>query len=413
MKIKTEPQINMKNLLDVRGDFPIFSELRNFHYLDSAATAQKPEVVLKTIDHYYRAHNANPRRGVSHVSNKATELVEQARQKVAQFIGTADPSTVVFTKSTTESLNIVAHGWAKTHLKAGDEILLSEMEHHSNLIPWQQAARATGAGLRSIPVSNSGEIDLERAKELITATTKLVAITHVSNVFGSTTPLKKIINLAHQHKAVVVVDGAQAVAHLPINVTDLDADFYAFSGHKLYGPMGVGVLYGKKALLEQTEPLQYGGSMIEHVTYQDATWDTVPHKFEGGTLDVAAIVGLASAINYLKQFSWEDIAEHEQKLIKTIVSRLQKMPRVKLYAPRSDHASVVSFNVEGIHPHDVSEVLDARNVTVRSGHHCAMPIMDKLGISGTVRASIGLYNNYDDVDALISGVEAAIGRFNG
>ncbi len=380
-------------------------------YLDSAATSQKPRVVMNAMQRYYDLHNANPRRGISHLSSQASELVERARQTVTKFIN-APSRSVVYTKNTTEGLNMVVHGWANKILKAGDQIMLTEMEHHANLIPWQVVAKATGATLIFISVDDAGQIDLAQYKRLLSEKTKIVATTHVSNVFGTIMPIKQIAAAAHRVGAIVVVDGAQAVPHIPVNVQDLDADFYAFSSHKMYGPTGVGVLYGKAQLLEQTDPLLYGGSMIKHVTFDHATLDDPPHKFEGGTQDVAGALGLEAAIAFLQQFRWDDIQTHQTMLTRRLVRGLAGV--VKIHAPANlqNHSSIISLSHHHIHPHDLNQVLDLNSVYVRSGHHCAEPLMTKLGLPGTTRISVGIYNNATDIDRAVDSVKQAVQKFH-
>lgn len=400
------------NVEAIRKDFPIFEQTINGHplvYLDSAATSQKPHQVLEVLDHYYREDNANVHRGVHTLGSRATEAYELAREKVARFIHSPSPQQVVFTRGTTESLNMIAYGYARLRLKPGDEIVLTPSEHHSNLIPWQQVARFTGATLKYMPLQPDGRIRLEDAREVITPATKLVAIAQISNVMGTVHPIKELAHLAHRVGAVLVVDGAQGVPHMPTDVQDLDCDFLAFSGHKMCGPTGIGVLYGKASLLEAMEPVYFGGEMIEVVELYDATWKEAPWKFEGGTPIIAGAIGLGAAVDYLESIGLEKIRKHDEQLAQYTLSRLQEVQGLTVYGPALgvERAGLVTFNLGGIHPHDVSTVLDAEGVAIRAGHHCAQPLMKWLGVGSTARASFYLYNNEADVDVLIHALQSA------
>lgn len=399
----------MPDILTIQSEFPILDHFkaRGIKYLDSAATTQKPRSVLEAEQHFYTRINAGTRRGISSLSHDATISLENARGTIASFINATDASSIVLTKNATEALNLVAFGFAKGILLEGDIILVSELEHHANLIPWQMIAKETGATLELIPVNDVGEIDMAGYRELLTDRVKIVAIAHVSNVFGTTLPVKEIIKLAHAKGAFAVIDGTQAAAHQPLDMHDLDADFYAFSGHKMYGPLGVGVLYGKLQLLDMTAPLLYGGSMIEHVTYQEATFDKPPYRFEGGTGNGAAAVGLQEAIGFIEQLGWADIMHHEHEIMNVLHEGLRRIEGIIIYrAPKDSNGSVISFNLEGIHPHDVGQVLDITGVMVRVGHHCAEPLMAKLGVAGTVRLSIGVYSTQSDIEVALQAIRS-------
>ncbi len=393
----------------IKKSFPLFlsKEHADMVYLDNAATTQKPSSVLETVDHYYRHDNANPRRGVSTMSYNAEKLFEDARSTVKQFIGAASSDEIVFTKNATEALNLAAFGWGTKHLTKKDTVIISVMEHHSHMLPWRMAANSAGAHVKYVPFDTLGMVDLGALEKLLKNGAKMVAVTDVSNVFGTKQELDTIIALTHQYGAIVSVDGAQAVAHGAVNVQKLGADFYAFSGHKMYAPMGVGVLYAKKDLLDTMDPLLYGGSMIEQVTQDNATWSSPPHRFEGGTQDVAAVLGLEAAIRYLGQFSWSDIAEHENNLIRYARAGLETTPGIILYANNKAKTSLISFNLSGVHPHDLNHIFDQQGVVVRSGHHCSQPLMESLGITGTLRLSVGLYNSVEDIDRALKSVNQA------
>ncbi|KRW92548.1 cysteine desulfurase [Alicyclobacillus tengchongensis] len=400
------------NPLAIRDDFPIFQEKINGHplvYLDNAATSQKPRQVLDVLRKYYESENSNVHRGVHTLGTRATEAYEGAREKVARFINAPSPYQVVFTRGTTESINMVAHGYARAHLQPGDEIVLPPSEHHSNLIPWQQAARATGATLRYLPLQEDGSIRLDDVEAAVTDRTKVVAIAHVSNVLGTVNPVREMAAIAHRHGAVIVVDGAQSVPHMPTDVQDLDCDFLAFSGHKMLGPTGIGVLYGKPSLLAEMEPTYFGGEMIDIVELHESTWKEAPWKFEGGTPIIAGAIGLGAAIEYLSNIGMEEIAKHDAHLADLTVQRLAEIEGVTVYGPGpgKPRAGLVTFNLDGVHPHDVATVLDAAGVAVRAGHHCAQPLMRILNVGATARASFYLYNTEDDVDAFVAALKQA------
>jgi cysteine desulfurase/selenocysteine lyase len=395
-------------------DFPILKQKVNgkrLVYLDSAATSQKPQVVIDAISEYYKTYNSNIHRSIHTLSQKATNEFEKTRKTVADFIN-AKQEEVIFTKGTTESLNVVAHA-LKDRIRKGDEIVLTIMEHHSNIVPWQQVAKERGAVLKYIPITKYFRLDMAAANKLITKKTKIVAITHMSNVLGTINPVKDIAKLAHAVGALVVVDGAQSVPSMKIDVKDLDCDFLAFSSHKMCGPTGVGVLYGKYKLLEAIEPFDYGGHMIKEVTLQDATWNEIPWKFEGGTSNIADVIAFGKAIEYLNSIGMDKIEKHEQELTAYTLQQLKKMKQIKVIGPSDmkQRGPIVSFHVEGMHPHDVSELADREGVALRGGHHCCMPLMKSLDIPGCSRASFYLYNTEEDVDVLVSALQKALKVF--
>lgn len=388
---------------NVKDDFPI---LKNITYLDNSSTTQKPQPVIDAITKYYQEDNANVHRGVYKLSLKATMAYEKAHEIVAKFIN-AQFEEVIFTKGTTESLNLLAYSLGKT-LQAGDEIVLTEMEHHANLVPWQQLAREKGLILKFIPITAEYRLDMNKAKELITSKTKIVSVTHISNVLGTINPIKELAALAHEVGAVMIVDAAQSVPHMPIDVKELNCDFLAFSGHKMCGPTGIGVLYGKKELLEKMDPFLYGGDMIKEVTFAHSTWNDLPWKFEAGTPHIAGAIGLAAAIEYLQVIGMDNIEHYEQELTKYTLQKLSTLPHLKLLGPATNHnrAAVFSFTIERIHPHDVSELLDKVNICVRGGHHCAMPLHERLNVNGSTRASFYFYTLKEDIDVLADALAA-------
>ena len=392
-----------------RDDFPVLRrELRPgipLVYLDSAATSQKPRVVLEAMQSFYELHNANIHRGVHRLAEEATEAFELARQTVASFIGAGNPRQIIFTRNTTESINLVAHTWARANLRSGDVILLSEMEHHSNLVPWQMLAAERGLRLEFIPVTDGGELDLTALPALLELRPKLVGVTHMSNVLGTVIPVEAIIRQAHQAGALVVVDGAQAVPHLPVDVTALGADFYAFSAHKMCGPTGIGALYGRLELLESMPPFLGGGDMIKRVELRSFEANSVPHKFEAGTPAIAEAIGFGAAADYVTGVGREAIHAHEQVLAGYALERLEEIPGVRVFGPPAERrGGVVSFTLDGVHPHDIAQVLDADGVAIRAGHHCAMPLHARLGLPASARASFYLYNTESEVDTLVRGL---------
>ncbi|MBI5398189.1 cysteine desulfurase [Candidatus Woesearchaeota archaeon] len=401
----------MLNVAEIKKDFPILDgnvHKNNLIYLDNAATSQKPRSVITAMTRYYEQFNANVHSGVHKLSELATEEYERAHEKVARFIGAHCAEEIIFTKNATEALNLLAYTLCK-RLKAGEEIILTEMEHHSNLVPWQQIAKEKGLILRFIRVGKDFRLDLDHARSLITSKTKIVSSTHMSNVLGTINPVKELAKLAHGRGAVMVVDGAQSIAHLPINVKDLDCDFFAFSGHKMLGPTGIGALYGKKALLEKMDPFLFGGGMIREVTLHDTQFADLPAKFEAGTPSIAEAIGLSAAVDYLKKIGMEAIASHEQELIRYALKKLSGIPGITIYGPNEtvQRGAVIAFNVEGIHPHDLASILDRHGIAVRAGNHCTMPLMNRLGINGSARASFYLYNDVHDVDALVGAIGKA------
>ena len=388
-------------------DFPILQQKVNGHplvYLDSSASSQKPFQVIEAVERYYKEINSNVHRGVHTLGSRATDAYEGAREKVRRFIGARSEKEVIFTRGTTSSLNLVAHSYARARLGPGDEIVLTPAEHHSNLIPWQQAAKATGAALKYLPLEPDGTLDLNKVQEMITGRTKLLAIAQVSNVLGTIHPIRELADMVHRQGGVIVVDGAQSVPHMKVDVQELDVDFLAFSGHKMMGPTGIGVLYGRESLLEEMEPLEYGGEMIDHVDLYESTWKELPWKFEGGTPIIAGAVGLAAAIDYLESVGMDTIHRHDQELTAYAQRRLEEIEGITIYGPRENRTSLVTFNLEGVHPHDVATVLDAEGIAVRAGHHCAQPLMRWLGVTATVRASFYLYNDESDIDRLVEGI---------
>ncbi|MEK4661996.1 cysteine desulfurase [Priestia sp. FSL H7-0729] len=389
----------------IREQFPILHQEINGHplvYLDSAATSQKPRAVIEAVKHYYEYENSNVHRGVHTLGSRATDAYEGAREKVAKFINARRTQEIIFTRGTTTALNLVASSYARANCKEGDEIVITQMEHHSNLIPWQQVAKETGATLKYIPLQPDGHIELADVEKTITNNTKIVAIAYVSNVMGLIHPVKQIAEIAHRNGAVIVVDGAQSTPHMKVDVQDLDCDFYALSGHKMCGPTGIGALYGKKALLESMEPIEFGGEMIDDVGLYESNWKELPWKFEGGTPIIAGAVGLGAAIDFLEQIGMDEIAHHESVLAAYATERLSEIDGLTIYGPAKRHVGVVTFNLGDVHPHDVATVLDASGVAIRAGHHCCQPLMRWLEVSSTARASFYLYNNEQDVDRLVS-----------
>ncbi|MBO2942452.1 cysteine desulfurase [Paenibacillus sp. F411] len=389
----------------IREQFPILNQEINGHplvYLDSAATSQKPRAVIDAVKHYYEWENANVHRGVHTLGSRATDAYEGAREKLARFINAKSTEEIIFTRGTTTALNLVASSYARSVCGPGDEIVLTEMEHHSNLIPWQQAAIAVGATLKYIPLQPDGTITLEDVEKTVTPNTKVVAIGYVSNVMGVVHPVKEIAEIAHRNGAVISVDGAQSTPHMKIDVQDLDCDFYALSGHKMCAPTGIGALYGKKALLEQMEPIEFGGEMINDVGLYESNWKDLPWKFEGGTPIIAGAVGLGAAIDFLQDVGMDEIERHESRLAAYAMNRLAELDGFKLYGPAVREVGLITFNLGDVHPHDVATVLDAQGVAIRAGHHCCQPLMRWLKVSSTARASFYLYNTEEDVDRLIS-----------
>jgi cysteine desulfurase/selenocysteine lyase len=396
-----------------RSDFPLLVANPTMHYLDSAATSQKPRAVLDAITGFYERVNANPHRGAYALSAAATDAYHAARVTVARFLGVADADCLIFTRGTTESMNLVASSWGRSNVHAGDEIVITALEHHANFVPWQQLAKVSGATLRIVELTDVQTIDLEALRAAVNANTKVVAITSVSNAVGSITPIEEVVRIVRaQSNAVIVLDGAQSVPHLPVNFDTLGVDFFAFSGHKMLGPMGIGGLIGRRELLEAMPPFHFGGDMIEWVNDTDSTWNVLPHKFEAGTPNAADAVGLAAACDYLSALGMANVRAHEVALLELADARLRVMPGVTVYGPAAAHRSgVVSFSVEGVHPHDLATIFDQHGVCIRAGHHCAQPLMRRLGVSSTARASFYVYTDASDIDALCHAVEQAQAMF--
>lgn len=395
----------------IRADFPILSETgrsgRPLVYLDNAATSQKPRQVIGAVSRFYTSENANIHRGLHYLSERATMAYDAAREKVARFLGAGAPSEIVFTRGTTEAINLVAQSWGRSNLRPGDEVLVTVMEHHANLVPWQLVCEQTGATFRAVPITDSGELDLDAFDRLLSDRTKLFAVGHVSNALGTVNPVRELAARARARGALVLVDGAQSAPHLPIDVSQLGCDFFACSGHKLFGPTGIGVLYGRMAVLEGMPPWQTGGDMIERVTLERTTWAEPPARFEAGTPPIAEVIGLAAAIDYAESVGLEAIGMWERELLARATELIGALPGVRLVGTAREKAAVLSFVLEGIHPHDVGTVLDDEGVAVRAGHHCAQPLMQRLGIPATVRASFSFYNTLDEIEVLVRGVVRA------
>ncbi len=392
----------------VRADFPILHQEINgkpLVYLDNGATTQKPEAVIEAISHYYRYDNSNVHRGAHTLSDRSTAAFETARETVRQFLNAQFNEEVIWTKGTTEGINLVAFSWGLSNLKPGDQVLVSEMEHHANIVPWQMVCDKTGAQLQAIPVTEDGDVDLEKYRAMLTDAVKFVSIAHVSNALGTVNPVREIIAAAHEIGALTLVDGAQAVAHWTVDVQVLDCDFYAFSGHKLYGPTGIGALYGKRTLLNDMTPFMGGGEMIETVSFAKTTYNKLPYKFEPGTPNIAGAIGLAAAMDYLNTFDRDDVVAHENDVLGYALKRASEYEGLRLVGRAKHRAGVLSFLIDGTHPHDVGTLLDQQGVAVRTGNHCAMPIMEHYGVPGTVRASFAMYNSRADVDALFAALD--------
>jgi cysteine desulfurase / selenocysteine lyase len=406
-KSRSLASLGTTNTLVDRKDFPLLAKYPDLHYLDSAATSQKPRAVLDAMRDYYENDNANPHRGAYELSARATDRYHQARERIAQFVGVADSACLIFVRGTTEALNLVSWTWAKANLREGDEIVLTGMEHHANFVPWQQVAIERKAKVKIVRVTEHGAIDMDDMRAQVTPRTRLIAFNHVSNALGTINPVAEIVALAKSVGAVTVCDGAQAVPHLPVSVDALDVDFYAFSGHKMLGPMGSGVLIGRRALLEKMPPYQTGGDMISVVEDHRSTWNVLPHKFEAGTPNVADAVGLAAACDYLDAIGMDRIRAHELELLEYATQQMRSVRGVTLFGPEdlAYRSGVVSFTLEGVHPHDIATILDQNGVCVRAGHHCAQPLMRRMNVPATARASVYVYSTRDDVDALVTGVE--------
>jgi cysteine desulfurase / selenocysteine lyase len=391
----------------IRNDFPILRQRvrgKQLVYLDNAATSQKPQTVIDAITRFYTAENANIHRGVHYLSERATAAYDQVREKTARFLNARAAREIIFTRGTTEGINLVAQSYARSFLKAGDEILITGMEHHSNIVPWQLVCEQTGAVLRAAPITDAGELDAEAFEQLLSNRTRFVSVVHLSNALGTINPIKRVIELAHARDIPVLVDGAQSAPHLPVDVQELDCDFFAFSGHKLFGPTGVGVLYGRETLLDRMPPYQGGGDMIATVTLQRSTWAPLPAKFEAGTPMIAQVIGLGAAVDYVTQFGLDAIATWEKELLGYATERVSQIEGIRLIGTAREKASVLGFVLDGVHPHDIGTVLDDAGVAIRAGHHCAQPVMERFGVPATARASFAFYNTRAEVDVLVDGL---------
>lgn len=403
--------VAMPDVTTIRNDFPILNRMVNgspMVYLDNAASSQKPEQVIEAMNHYYRHTHANVHRGVHTLSQEATDLFEFARRRIAAFIGAAEDREVIFTRGTTESINLVANTFGLSQLNKGDEVILSEMEHHSNIVPWQMVCQAREASIKVIPIFDDGTLDLNWLENNISSKTKLVSVTHVSNALGTINPVEEIIRMAHDKGVPVMLDGAQATPHMNIDVKNLDVDFYAFSSHKMYGPTGMGILYGKAKWLEQLPPWHGGGEMIKEVKWSGTTFNTIPFKYEAGTPDIAGAIGLAAACDYIERIGLDRLSDYEHKLLSSCTAAMEAIPGVRTIGRAAHKASVYSFVIEGLHPYDIGTILDQQGVEVRTGHHCTQPLMDRFSIPGTVRASFAAYNTHEEIEMLVKATHKAI-----
>lgn len=414
MKLVEIPTTDEMKVERWRADFPILESKihgKPLIYLDNAATTQKPQAVIDAEARYYREDNANVHRGVHALSQRATDVFEAARTKVQRFINAARSDEVVFVRGTTEAINLVAQSYARPRLREGDEIIISALEHHSNIVPWQMVCQQTGAVLRVIPVSDTGELDIDAYDKLLNERTKLVALAHVSNALGTINPVRAMIAKAHTHGVPVLLDGAQAIAHLPVDVQALGCDFYAFSGHKIYAPMGIGVLYGKALLLEEMPPYQGGGDMIRTVSFEHTEYNILPYKFEAGTPNVAGAIGLGKALDYLSEIGMETIVAYEAGVLDHATRVIEDIPGMRLVGTAQDKTAILSFLLEGVHAHDIGTILDRQGIAIRAGHHCAMPLMKRFGVAATARASFALYNTREEADALAAGLQRTVELF--
>ncbi len=399
----------------IRKDFPILRQKvhgRPLVYLDNAATSQKPRAVIDAVNRFFLKDCSNVHRGLHLLSERATATYEASREKVRQFIHAAQTHEIIFVRGTTEAINLVAQTYGKKHLQAGDEIIVTAMEHHSNIVPWQMLCEETGAVLRIVPINDNGELLLEEYERLLGPKTRFVSVAHVSNALGTINPVRRIIELAHRHGVPVLVDGAQAVPHLKVDVQELDCDFYAFSGHKAYGPTGIGILYGKAALLDAMPPWQGGGDMILSVTFEKTIYNRLPHKFEAGTPDIAGVIGLGAAVDYVSALGMDTLAEYEHGLLSYATEALSAIPRLRIIGTAKEKASVLSFVIEGAHPHDVGTILDQEGIAIRAGHHCAQPVMRRFGIPATARLSLAFYNTREEVDVAAAAIRKAVRVFS-
>ena len=399
----------------IREDFPIFKQLvhgKPLVYLDNAATSQKPQVVIDTLARYYTEENSNVHRGLHSLSQRATQDYEEARGKVTRFINASDDREIIFVRGTTEGINLVAHSYGILQIGAGDEIIVSAMEHHSNIVPWQMLCQERGARLRVIPINDDGEILMDEYEKLLSPRTKLVSIVHLSNSLGTINPVEQIVEMAHGYGARVLLDGAQSTPHMVIDVREIDCDFFVFSGHKLYGPTGIGVLYGKADLLESMPPYQGGGDMIKSVTFEKTIYNSLPYKFEAGTPNIGGVIGLGAAIDYVTNLGLEHISSYEHELLQYGTHSLSAVTGLRLIGTAREKAGILSFSLEGIHPHDIGTILDTEGIAIRTGHHCTQPVMDRFGVPATARASLAFYNTKEEIDALVKGIDKVIEVFN-
>lgn len=402
------------NVQKIRGDFPVLHQKvygKPLVYLDNAATSQTPQVVIDAMNHFYHKIRSNVHRGVHHLSERSTEAYEGARIKVQKHLNAASIQEIIFVRGVTEGINLVAQSYGKKYFKPGDEIIITNMEHHSNIVPWQLVCETTGAKIKVVPINDNGELLIEEYEKLLSPKTRLVSVVHISNALGTINPVRKIIQLAHNHNIPVLLDGAQAAPHFRIDVRELDCDFYAFSGHKVYGPTGIGILYGKKELLEKMSPYQGGGDMIRRVTFEKTTYNDLPYKFEAGTPNIAGVIGLGEAIDYINQIGFEKTSIYEQELLSYATKNLSVLPKVKLIGTAKEKTSILSFIIEGVHPHDIATVLDHEGIAIRAGHHCTQPLMDRFGIPATARASLAFYNTRNEIDVLVRGIEKVLKMF--
>lgn len=407
LSIPPRPAAARFDVQRIRADFPILQQKvhgKPLVYLDNAASTQKPRSVIDTLVRYYEEDNANIHRGVHLLSERATEKYEGARRRVQRFINARESREVIFVRGTTEAINLVAATFGRQNVGPGDEVLITHMEHHSNIVPWQMLCEEKGAKLRVAPISDAGELRLDEFEKLLGPRTRFVSVTHVSNTLGTVNPVRKIVEMVHRRKIPILLDGAQAAPHIRVDAQELDCDFYAFSGHKLYGPTGIGVLYGKAELLERMPPYQGGGDMISSVTFEKTTYNVPPYKFEAGTPNIAGTIGLDTAIQYVENLGMEAIAAHEQDLLAYATDRLSAIPGVTLIGTAKERSGAISFILDGVHPHDIGTVLDQEGIAIRTGHHCTQPLMDRFGVPATARAALALYNTRDDIDALIDGI---------
>jgi cysteine desulfurase/selenocysteine lyase len=402
------PSATSLDVTAIRKDFPILAQQvhgKPLIYLDNAATSQKPKCVIEALTRFYQMDNANIHRGVHQLSERSTQSYEAARGKVQRFLNAAKAREIIFVRGATEGINLVAQTYGRKYVGFGDEIVISAMEHHSNIVPWQMLCEEKGAVLRVIPINDRGEVEFDQFEKLLNHRTRLVAVSHVSNALGTINPVREIVNTAHGWNVPVLIDGAQAVPHMKVDVRSLDCDFYVFSGHKVFGPTGIGVLYGKEQLLEEMPPWQGGGDMIRSVTFEKTTYNELPYKFEAGTPDIAGVIGLGAAIDYLDQIGMDAIAAHEHDLLEYGTRALESISGLRLIGMAREKAGVLSFVIDGVHPHDAGTILDREGVAVRTGHHCAQPVMDRFGVSATTRASLAFYNTREDIDALVAGIQ--------